>query len=215
MENQLQKSSVKNLLQEEGIQHATGRVRSASLQEEMSLVGFVPYSLSNLYLQLAMYMDLNDGLIVTPYCIKFSKINTVYPIFKSIQLASRNKYEIDDSLIIGTIVDDIPERNFKALKIPSPFLNRMVLQRLLMQNWDKKNLFENAGDGTVRYIARENEFELSDGLGRLICISNDFLCLCRYMNKVTGLPSFTILTSEDTIRVIPENKENQPDSFQV
>ena len=61
MENQLQKSSVKNLLQEECIQHATGRVRSASLQEEMSLVGFVPYSLSNLYLQLAMYMDLNDG----------------------------------------------------------------------------------------------------------------------------------------------------------
>ena len=206
MENQLQTSSVKNLLQEEGIQHATGRVRSVSLLEEMSLVGFVPYSLSNLYLHLSMYMDLNDGLIVTPYCIRFSHINTIYPIFKSIQLASRNKYDVDENLIIGSIVDDIPERIFKALKVPNPFMNKKILQRLLMQDWDKGSLFENSGDGNVRYIARENEFEMKEGLGKLICISNDFLCLCRYMNKVTGLPSFTILPSEDTIRVIPESQ---------
>lgn len=117
---------------------------------------------------LSMYMDLNDGLIVTPYCIRFSHINTTYPIFKSIQLASRNKYDVDENLIIGSIVDDIPERMFKTLKVPNPFLNQKVLQRLLMQDWNKRYLLESTADGNVRYIARENEFELSEGLGKLI-----------------------------------------------
>ena len=40
----IHKSSLFNLLNETGMQQAEGRVRSKSLLEEMSLIGFIPYT---------------------------------------------------------------------------------------------------------------------------------------------------------------------------
>ena len=62
-------------------------------------------------------------------------------------------------------------------------------------------------DKTYDYIGREGEYELSCGLENIVSISNSFLCLCSYMNKVTGLPSYTVLTAKDAIRVLPENED--------
>lgn len=78
---------------------------------------------------------------------------------------------------------------------------------MIYKKWDKKDLFSKNEDGSYNYTGREGEWELSHGLGNMISISNNFLCLCSYMNKVTGTPSYAVLTSDDTIRVLPENEE--------
>lgn len=70
----------------------------------------------------------------------------------------------------------------------------------------EKNLLVNNDEGDFDYIAYDGNLELSNGLDNKIAISDNFLCLCSYMNKVTGLPSYTVLTSDDTFRVLPENE---------
>lgn len=66
MNSQLQKSSLFSLLRETGMQRAEGRVRSKSLLEEMSLIGFVPYTDYYLHQLVLSSVDLNGHLYVAP-----------------------------------------------------------------------------------------------------------------------------------------------------
>lgn len=204
--SQLQKSSLFNLLCETGIQHAEGRVRSKSLFEEMSLIGFIPYTDYYIHQLAFNSFDLNDHLYVAPYLVKFSKDTPVYPYFKTITKAIGKKYRIDEKLYIDPILDEIPKSILQYARFSFPPLNGNKLLRLISTKWDKKDLFIKNEDNTYDYIGRDGELELSCGLGSVISLSNNFLCLCSYMNKVTGTPCYTVLTSDDTIRVLPENE---------
>lgn len=113
MENQIQKSSIKHLLHADGIQHAFGRVRSASLQEEMSLIGFIPYGINeNLSCDLPVMssIDLNEHLIVTPHLLRFASSTRTFPIFKSIKKAMGNRYRVDKNLVLCYSPKDVPEQ---------------------------------------------------------------------------------------------------------
>lgn len=205
MNSQLQKSSLFSLLCDTGMQRAEGRVRSKSLLEDMSLVGFIPYTDYYLHQLVLSSVDLNDHLYVAPYLVRFSKDTPVYPYFKTITKAIGKKYRIDEKLYIDPILDEIPKSvlQYAHFKLP---LDGNQLLHLMSKKWDKRDLFVKNDDGSYDYNGREGEWELSCGLGNMISISNNFLCLCSYMNKVTGTPSYTVLTSDDTIRVLPENE---------
>lgn len=205
MNSQLQKSSLFSLLSDSGMQRAEGRVRSKSLLEEMSLIGFIPYTDYYLHQLLLSSIDLNNHLYVAPYLVRFSKESPVYPYFKTITKAIGKKYRIDGKLYIDPILDEIPKSvlQYAHFKLP---LDGNQLLRLMSKKWDKRDLFVKNDDGSYEYIGREGEWELSCGLGNMLSISNNFLCLCSYMNRVTGTPSYTVLTSDDTIRVLPQNE---------
>ena len=94
MNSQLLKSSLFSLLCDTGMQRAEGRVRSKSLLEEMSLIGFIPYTDYYIHHLLFSSVDLNDHLYVAPYLVKFSKDSPVYPYFKTITSAEGKKYRI-------------------------------------------------------------------------------------------------------------------------
>ena len=80
MSSQLQQFSLIQLVRESGIQRAEGRVRSTSLLEEMSLVGFIPYT-DYSYVKSVLYsVDLNGHLYVAPYLVKFSE-DSAHPDF--------------------------------------------------------------------------------------------------------------------------------------
>lgn len=204
--SQLHKSSLFGLLNETGMQQAEGRVRSKSLLEEMSLIGFVPYTDYYMHQLVLSSVDLNDHLYVAPYLVKFSKDTPVYPYFKTITRATGKQYRIDGQLYIDPIIDEIPSSvlQYAHFKLP---LDGNQLLRLMGKKWDKKDMFVKNEDLTYDYIGREGEWELSHGLGKMISVSNNFLCLCSYMNKVTGTPSYAVLTSDDTIRVLPEDED--------
>lgn len=205
MNSQLQKSSLFSLLCETGMQRAEGRVRSKSLLEEMSLIGFVPYTDHYLHQLVLSSVDLNDHLYVAPHLVRFSKGTPVYPYFKTITKAIGKKYRIDEKLYIDPILDEIPKSVLQYAHFKLPLDGKQLLQ-LMSKKWDKRDLFIRNDDGSYDYNGREGEWELSCGLGNMISISNNFLCLCSYMNKVTGTPSYTVLTSDDTIRVLSENE---------
>lgn len=203
--SQLHKSSLFSLLNETGMQQAEGRVRSKSLLEEMSLIGFVPYTDYYIHHLVLSSVDLNHHLYVAPYLVKFSKDTPVYPYFKTITKATGKQYRVNGQLYIDPILDKIPSSvlQYNHVKLP---LDGNQLLRLMGKKWDKKDMFVKNEDLTYNYIGREGEWELSNGLGNMISISNNFLCLCSYINKVTGTPSYAVLTSDDAIRVLPENE---------
>ena len=182
--------------------YAQGTVVSKSLGEEMSLVGFVPYSVSFAFYQLSMYINLNDTLIVTPYFLRFSQDECIWPIFKTIRLAKNRKYDLDENITVCTLQEEGSSKKNKATKFPyvSGDLHKKDIKSI-----KDKSLFEVSETGAISYIARMNEFELYDGFGKMRYITNDFLCLCKYMNKVTGLPSYVVLPSYDTIRAIKKD----------
>ena len=209
--HQLETSSIFNLLLETGIQRAEGRVQSKSLNEEMSLIGFIPYT-ENYLLQkdVGLKIDLNGHLCVAPYLIRFSKTTPVYPYFKTITKASGKKYSVDSNLNIDRIWDIAYPELKNEIKPPlfplygdmllKLIKNKLRLTRILLeQDFWKRNEKE-----SYEYIGRSDDFELNCGLDHKIAISNDFLCLCSYMNRVTGTVSYAVLTSNDTIRVMPE-----------
>lgn len=104
--SQIHKSCLSSLLNETGMQQAEGRVRSKSILEEMSLIGFIPYT-DYYTIQLALTsVDLNGHLYVAPYLVKFSKDTPVYPYFKTITKATGKQYRIDGKLYIDPILDD-------------------------------------------------------------------------------------------------------------
>ncbi len=215
LNSQLEKSSIKSLLHAKGMQQATGRVRSKNLLEEMSLVGFVPYSVFFDSLYYDTGLDLNDHLFVTPHLLRSSKETFPRPIFKTIADTIEKKYIIDDKLLIDSIIDIIPDYIFKKerYKECKQRFRGSQLKTLFSQNhsilkeWEEKGVIEISEGDSYNYIARVNEWELSGGFGNIKCISNDFLCLCTYMNKVTGLPSYTLLPSDNTIRVLSETDD--------
>jgi hypothetical protein len=198
MNLQLQESSIASLLQSTGVQQATGRVRSASLLTEMTLIGFVAY------IPFRISVDLNDHLIVTPYLIRFEKDNTPIPVCRYAKKAAGQKYKLDNHLLIDPMMDVIPDMILRYNQVSRP-LTGEVLLRLMHKNWDKKDFFEKLNDGSYNYVAREKQIELTGLAGTLTCITDDFLCLCSYMNNVTGMPSYTLLSSFDTIRILNED----------
>ncbi|MBQ9293983.1 MAG: hypothetical protein IJ219_03540 [Bacteroidaceae bacterium] len=213
MDSELQKSSIFGLLQETGVQHAEGRVRSKSLMEEMSLIGFIPYT-DNYLLQkdIGMGIDLNGHLYVAPNLVKFSKDTPIYPYFKKIVKANGKKYNLNENLYLDPILDKAPLYEFNHKEIRMPYDSAQLLKllkyktKLLRVLKEKGVLIEEEKD-KYDYIAGEGEIELSHGLGNMIAISCNFLCLCSYINKVKGTPCYVVLTSDDTIRVQPEDED--------
>ena len=195
------------MLHETGMQQAEGRVRSKSLLEEMSLIGFVPYTDNYLnLLDFGINIDLNDHLFVAPFLVRFSKDTPVYPFFKTISKAEGKKYKLDCSLYIDSIIDEIPDYVLKWKNLTRPLTGEAFL-KMRTKHWNPESLLESDDNGNPQYVGKKDEWELSCGLGNFISISNNFLCLCTYMNKVTGTPSYAVLTSDDTIRVLPENED--------
>lgn len=213
MYSQLQKSCIFSLLQETGVQHAEGRVRSKSIMEEMSLIGFIPYT-DNYLLQknIGMGIDLNGHLYVAPYLVQFSRDTPIYPYFRTITTALGKQYSVDENLYIDPILDKAPLYEFNLEKIRLPF-DGAQLQKLLQSKTKLQRILKEKGilvekeKGEYDYISSDGDLELSHGLESKIAISCNFLCLCSYINKVKGTPSYAVLTSDDTIRVRPKDED--------
>lgn len=210
LNSQLEQSSIKSLLHAKGVQQATGRVRSEYLLEEMSLIGFVPYSVYFNFFLGESKIDLNSHLYVSPYLLRFSSNDFPIPVFHTIRRAKEKEYRIENNLLIDSILDEIihvaPRYLTKDINFDKP-LRGDKLMYLISKDKKVSNLFNIKEDGACHYMGKDGDIELSGGIGNLQCISNDFLCLCTYMNKIKGLPSYTLLPSDNTIRVLSETED--------
>ena len=62
------------------------------------------------------------------------------------------------------------------------------------------NRFEEQEHGQYAYLGMDFDWELSRG--HIQCICRDFLCLCSYMNEVTGNITYVLLPSTDVYKIL-------------
>ena len=205
MEILLEQTSIKNNLQKVGIEIAKGKVKVEYFEEELSLFGFIPYNVYKNNLHLSVNVNLNEDIIVTPYLVRFDNKSYPIPLFKKIGLAKDKKYNLNKDLLIDTRLEDVPEFYFKKILDNSPFHPLPIpgdnFLKYMDKAYNKKKVYlERKEDRTCDYIGQEGELLLSQSALNVSCISNDFVCLCCYENKVTGRLSYIVLPSNDVIR---------------
>ncbi|MDY6294504.1 MAG: hypothetical protein SPL78_10475 [Bacteroidales bacterium] len=203
MEIYLDQTSIKNNLQKVGFEIAKGLVETDYMNADLSLIGFIPYNVYKNNLHFSLSVNLNERIIVTPYLVRFDNKSYPIPLFKKIELAKDEKYIINNDLLIDTRLEDVP-KPFKGrfldndplhpLPIPGDKF-KMYIKKASNRPYLKKN-----EEDTYYYIGQDGELLLSQNALNVCCISNDFVCLCSYENKVTGLLSYIVLPSNDIIR---------------
>ena len=215
MESQISKYSVKGLASNwNNIQlpfmnsmKAQGKVRSYGMKSDITLLGVIPYQpydIANIE-----RCFLNKPFFVTPYMIRFHDSNSPIIIYKNVKKACGQKYVLND------LFYSFSNRVFA--NISSYFLNNSsetalpikgssLLKILSMEkkwNLSKLTQYEFSED-TVSYIGQVEDWELS--VGKLVCVADDFICLCSYMNTVTGKLDYVLLPPEDVYFVLPEDE---------
>ena len=210
--------SVKSLLLKNGSMEAVGRVRSIELPTiDLTLVGFIidgEFSPEVMRIsQKGLYIDLNSRLIVHSSFIRFATMQTnIHPIFQQVTLAKGNKYDLIDNNFFNTLLTDISytEEELKSLNFGvseiwayNAYLKGTHIHRQLraLNLWDKDKRIKENKDGSCYYEGQENDIALSSNVLNQTAIATDFLCLCRYINPVTGFPIYTLLKSDDAIIV--------------
>lgn len=209
MEKQLYKSCINSLLQSTGMQQATGRVRSESLQEEMSLIGFIPYHRSNdLSESDIIPININSDFILSPYRIRLKDIKNTFPITQQVSIAKGRKYFVERTLT-----------TYITEKINKPHLSKYfenqthswadAVLRSATSNKIPANSLSKNDQGLLEFTANNDDLEFRRNTGEHIWVYNDFLCLCTFINKVTGLPSYAVFPPEDTIRILSDKDDEE------
>lgn len=201
MDSQLQLSTIREIVLREGYLCANGQVKSELIHEDMSLIGFVPFfegaDLPPEIYSTLLQCDLNTRLTVTPFLIRFGDDKNIYPVFKSISLTNGKKYKVDKNLIIESIYGTW------AKGAQRPLYGNSILSRRRYNGFPAAR-FETEENQDTYYLSKEQEFVMTKSLGELVGISDSFLCLCSFINSVTGMPSFSVFMPDDLIKVLPK-----------
>lgn len=190
------------------------KVSSSLFYDELSLIGFIPYCRHNKYWNVAQNINMNSDLHVSPHIIKFDSEDVCLPIFRRISFARNKKYLLNNKLFLESFLDkieyirptsyikdtDYPLRGDKILNLTNkiPYNKR--------EDFVEKNFI--AEDDCLFYEGREEDFELSGAISDMVCVTNDFCCLCSYINHITGDLKYVVLYSNDVMCVWTNNEIN-------
>lgn len=209
MNSQLQKSSIKGQLHSSRMQQAAGRVRSESLQEDMSLIGFIPFHRPGDLLDNSnLTINMDCEFVLSPYRIRFKGIKETFPITQQISVAYGTRYLFARNISTYAITNLNQVHLSKYFESPTPNWADAVLRSWNYKKMPKANVIKNE-EGKLEYIASEDEYEFRRNAGDHIWIENDFLCLCTYMNKITGLPSYAVFSPDDVIRTLSDKEDDK------
>ena len=206
---ELHKSSILNLLQSLGMQQAVGRVQSESLQEEMSLIGFIPYHHSNDMSESDLIpINMNCEFVLSPYRIRLKDIKNTFPITQQVSIAKGKKYLVERTL--ATYITEKINKNHlsKYFENQTHSWADAVLRSATSNKISENNLTKN-NLGLLEYTANNDDLEFRRNTGEHIWVYNDFLCLCTFINKVTGLPSYAVFPPEDIIRILSDKDDEE------
>ena len=214
MDNQLSNSSVKNLLDKKGVLQAGGEVRFGIFPEKITLLGFVPYHMGSYSFNHSnkkiMEIDFNERLIVSPHRIRQINSETTYPVMKMIKKSDSEIFQYNRSLRIYAMPPEMLQNNVLIgyLNNPSKSLADTLLRGKVISSLFKRN-----EEGLLQYETKENDYIFTRTYGDYTCIANDFVCLCSYINKISGLPNYSLFDPEDIVKVISEEDESRKSAF--
>ena len=191
------------------------KVRSRWLKTDAQIIVFIPYNRS---LSKGIYM--NVPFYLTPYMLRFHKSESPLLIYKRLVKIKENKsnhYKLDEFLDVYVLeskdIVDTLNKYTRKLFDTFPLNGASILKAynnipniVKSQQQHLSDVFEVSEDGTVNYKAN-NVWELTSG--KLICLTNDFLCLCNYTNPVTWKLDYLLLPPDDLYKVLPEEDDDQ------
>ena len=198
---EIQKTSIRSLLQTKGMQEAVGHVCYEPLELESTLIGFIPYHRSfDMSLSEIPPINMDGDFVLSPYRIRFKDIDNTFPITKQVSTAQGKRFLMERTL------------SFYLGKVKQDNLSKYYQYKTT--NWADAILKVNAcisknEEGLLVYNANKDDLEFKRNTGEHIWVYNDFLCLCTYINKITGLPSYAVFPPEDTIRILSDKDDEE------
>lgn len=192
---------------------AEGKVRSYGMKSDITLLGVIPYQPYDVAgIERCI---INKPFFVTPYMIRFHDSNSPIMIYKNLKKACGQKYVLNDLFysfskrVFANISPNILNNSTEtALPINGATLLK-ILSKEKKWNLSKLTQYEFSEDA-VSYIGQDEEWELT--VGRLVCVADEFVCLCSYMNTVTGKLDYVLLPPEDVYFVLPEDKTSEEET---
>lgn len=197
--------SIKSLLEQNGYIESDNLLVSSLLIPQLQVIGFIPEQLDLTPFESFRYIpsdtstreelnkmyNLNSDLIVNSYRLRAKDANRTLPIMTKVEELSSGEYVMDEeSITVWSVADRIKTKGQR-------FTTCVIRAGLrAVKNNDTK---------ITTYKAEKNLYKMTRSIGVYSVISASFLCLCRYVNAVTGNLNFILLSPND-IFVIDQSK---------
>ncbi len=200
--------SITAILEENGYIQAGDILATSLLIPKLQIIGFIPEqqdlkpletyrnSMSELSLkndELELMFNFNSNIIVNSYRIRIEGAKRTLAVMTNIEKLPQGEYTMDnDSINVINVSSPI--------KIIEKSFSTVVLSHNLIKEEAEKNIVKYKADGSLYQFSRE--------IGKYKIIASSFICLCRYINSVTGLPSYILLSPQEVYKIRePENNE--------
>lgn len=180
--------SIAGILQEQGSIDAANLCITSLLIPKLELVGFVPHKLvlhmsssepaSELY-------NMNSDIIVNPFRIRCRNSKETLPVMTLVNIIESGEFEINSE---SYIVSDLS----KPIVSQGRHINTFIYKTLSLELDNKQD---------PRIVKTSNVlYRFTRKIGEYKVIAESFLCLCRYINEVTGSPSYILLSPNEVYK---------------
>ena len=191
MNEQLTQNNVRHSLINRGELHSGELVLDPLTGQKMLLSGFVPCYMELKSEATALDMlNMNDEIIVGSFRLRCKNGKKTYPIMSHVELVDDSLYLTDDSCLALTV--------YRAAKYSGVNYTTYLY---LTDSFQKEENNENI------YKSENPLFVFSRNIGQYKVVSEMFLCLCRYINPVTGLQNYLLVPPEQLV-IIKEISKN-------
>ena len=177
------------------------RITTESELIPLELVGFVPINQTDFYDITKFIVGINYiRLEFDPWGNK--KEHRSFPIAKKIEQQKTDKLIIDNTFVLIPNLDNNTQTSLKLYQKYFGTISGNIEKNKSNLLKTKEFILE---DENLYYILKENEMSFSRG-NKIFGISDYFLCLCSYINPITGKLEYVIKQPDELIITLQKNK---------
>lgn len=216
MDKTLKNATVyEQLLKQDSID-AEGTIRCQENDLEMNLIGFLPYNRTWSF----FYFDLNGKMSVATYWVKFKDTPFFLKVANHAKLSKEKKICLHENTIlpIKDLANYVKNQNNGSFKKRKDDFNKRYEDYMISQNKTTAEALIKAVENEmpVDFLSIDDDFHIYykpdnnpiifwDDNSLKEIVADSFLCLCSYINPVTGLISYTALSPERCIYTISKD----------
>lgn len=200
--------TVRDVLNKDGFLESGILVRSKGHEYKMEILGFVPYSSEWFFDGNSFVICANRVRITTFITEKKSYVNInenerIIPIASCVKLSGGGKeYEVNPGLRLFGLNKNAEKLYKEFLKYWGTSNEGLYKDRLLAL----ETFSQHEEDGPVFYTIPPNNMIFCNSRNIPSVISDDFVCLCSYINKITGRFEYIMMSPEFVIPVLGDEK---------